>query len=330
MANPNSYYLVGPIQNKTNVLFATTHNGYLYFLTKNGNNLIFDPRKPFSLLGAGDPVVANVNIANNSTTAFSILGNGNIVVDSNGFAMSSTNPAIPFTPVAMDLNTGKALVAGGNYTFNNAGIAVKFHAYTPVPDTNTSTTTPYAPNILLDENNQAVLQTFTGSIRVVPLVWYISNACSTIPPSEQDVIDNEAHWVTSAVNPNVTFLTGYTVQSDCNNGVFYQYCVMPNTCGSVNNCFGACPNTNDSCVLNTSNNTFSCKNTSSSSFQWWWILIIIGIVLLVVLIIAAIYYMSNRPTYVQTAPTRQVTFAPSDTYVQLSPPGEFSGETILI
>lgn len=335
------YPIVGPINNGSKVMFATTVNGYLFFLTLNGNNLIFDPRDP-TISGNNQPVIATVNIPNNSTNvSFSIVGANNVVVDTNGYAMNGTNTATPMKLTATDLNVGNIIVAGGFYTFNANGSTVDWYAYTPVPATNASGTDAFAPNIELDSSDNAVLQTFTSGIRLVPILYYYSNSCSTTPANVNAVIENEASYVLAQSNPSIGPQTGYTLQSDCQNGVFYSYCFLPADCGQSNNCFGACANTNQSCTLNKSNSTFSCTGSTSSTSWVFWVIIAVIALLLIILIIAALYW-AFRPSSTAVATTgSQVTFAePVATYYPAPstqslvsstsiPYSEYSSETIL-
>lgn len=326
-----NYWMVGPIQNKSQVLISVTHNGYLYFLTQNGNNLVFDCRSPL-LLGSSTPILAVAN-TNGSSVSFNVVNSNNIVLDQSNHPMISTNSPAKMQTVAIDLNVGNQIVAGGFYHFNFNNQLVKFFAYTPVPAVNDQKDNPFATDILLDDKGAAVLTEITEGIRLVPILWYLSTSCSTIPQNTNQTITNEANWVVSQTDPSVIFERGFVLQSDCNNGIFYDYCFLPASCGQANNCFGACPN-GGTCKLNTSNSTFQCNGSSSTSNWWWWVIIGIIILIVIILIVLAIWY-AFRPTYVVTDVTttnvpRQVQFGGVEYYSPEASMQGFEGETLLV
>lgn len=311
------YYLRGPINNGVQCYLTAIHDNYLYFLTRNGSNLILDPRNP-GLVGGPQAIINTVNIKNNSTFSLSYSGGGNAGIDQNNYMMiqSGNNPA-QFTPVATDLNAASLLVAGPTYTLNVGGAPVQVYAYTPVPNPNPNTNTVYASDILLDDNGVAVLQTFTAQFKFVPLKWYLSNNCSQSLSTPMAVINNEALWTQYSLFGTATnFQTGFTTQSDCNNGVFYDYCILPAGCGEANNCVGACSNSGQTCKFNSNNSTFSCQNTNNVTSNWWfWVIIAVIVVIIIALLIWLIVWSTrSKPAEVATVETVEYT-EPSANYV---------------
>jgi hypothetical protein len=329
------YYLRGPINNKAQVLLAVTIDKYLYFLTRSGPNLIFDPRNPL-LLGSSEPLIFNVNIpSGNSNLNFGIVQGGNVGLSIDNYGMVTQNPPSNLIPSAIDLNAGSLVVAGGDYSFTGNAQTVKFYTYTPVPPQNASTTSVFAPDILLDPNGHAVLQTITGGIRMVPIKWFLAANCAQTVSSINDVITNESRWVQNTeLHNNATFQTGFTLQSDCNNGIFYNYCFLPASCGEANNCFGGCANSAQTCQLNKNTQTFTCSNSSSSSSSnvWWIVLISVVAAILLLLLIVGIWYAFRTPktTVIETTNTSpsliQNQYIPAEqSYVR-----EYEGESILL
>ena len=324
------YYLRGPINNKAQVLLGVVHEGYLFFLTKNGNNPILDPRNP-TLLGGPEPVILNVNEVNNNTqVSVSIVGFNNVVLDTNNYLMNGTQSPSVLTPSALDINASSLLVAGPYYTLSSAVGTANVYAYTPVPPTNQSTDNVFAPDILLDENGNAVLQTLSANLRLIPIKWYLADNCSQTLSTLNEVITNEALWTEFELFQTETnFQTGFTVQQDCNNGVFYNYCFLPANCGEANNCNGACANSSQKCSLNTSTGNFSCTGSSSSSNWWWWLIIgIIALLVIILLIVAIWYFASGSKGETETTVYEQTTVAPRQQYGFVEE--TFSGESELI
>lgn len=290
--NPNSYYLRGSINSGSKVLLATTQGGFLYFLTSDGTNFFFDPRNPLLLGSPSTPTSFTIN-ETDTTVSFNI-GNSTARLNVNPqtlYARVGTS-ATQLVPSTGDVNTPDLIVAGGEYQFDFNSAPVNFYGYIGTTGSTGSTGTTginsvFANSIELDNNGNPMLQTIDSNIRVVPIKWYRDGNCSVIPGTIGEVIQDEATWVYSTMNPFVGYPTGFTIQNECNNNVFYDYCVDSETCGT-NNCNGVCSNSNQTCTLNTNNNTFSCTNQNSSS--WWWILwLVLGIILLI-LIIALIWY----------------------------------------
>jgi hypothetical protein len=218
-------------------------------------------------------------------------------------------------------------VAGPLYSLFASGVPVNIYAYTPVPATNPSTSTVFATDILMTDG-VAVLQTITTPVRFIPIVWYLANNCSETLPSVNDVITNEALWEEfNLFGDSTAYQNGYTVQGECNNGVFYNYCYLPASCGSVNNCYGTCANTNQSCKLNTTSSTFSCVNNASSYPWWWWVIFGIIILIIIAILILIIWYASrpaSTTTTVTTVPGPAVVTGP--TYYSTG----YEGESIII
>jgi hypothetical protein len=266
------YYLRGPINSGAQVLLSFVQNGYLYFLTKNGNNLIMDPRNP-TLLGGPEPVILTTTIQNNSTVSMSIVGGSNVILDQNNFLMQSTNAAVQLNATAIDLNVSSLLVAGPYYQLSTSGSQAQIYAYTPVPIMNSGPSV-FAPDIQLDDSGNAVLQQLTGNFRFIPIKYFLTGNCTQTLSTLTEVITNEANWNEDQLyNQVVPYQTGFTVQTDCNNNVFYNYCFLPASCGEASNCNGICSNTSQTCKLNTSSGNFSCSGGSSSTNNWWWYLI---------------------------------------------------------
>ncbi len=298
------YYLRGPINSGAQVLLSIVQNGYLYFLTKNGNNLIMDPRNP-TLLGGPEPVILNTNQPNSTSVALNIVGGSNVVVDSNNFLMQSTNAAIQFTPTATDLNAGSLLVAGPYYQLTAAGQPVNVYAYTPVPIMNTGPSV-FAPDIQMDDSGNAVLQTLPGNFRFIPIKYYLAGNCSQTLSTLTEVITNEANWQEDQLfDQDVLYQTGFTIQSECNANVFYNYCFLPANCGEANNCNGACANTSQKCQLNSSSGNFSCSGSSnpSSSNWWYWVIFAVIILIIIILIVLAFWYASRSSYSTETVET---------------------------
>jgi hypothetical protein len=305
----NYYYLRGPINSGSQVLLSFVQNGYLYFLTKNGNNLIMDPRNP-TLLGGPEPVILNVNVQNNTTITMSIVNGNNVVLDQNNFLMNSTNAAVQLTPTATDLNVPSLLVAGPYYQLSSSGSQAQVYAYTPVPIMNTGPSV-FAPDIQLDDSGNAVLQQLTGNFRFIPIKYYLTGNCSQTLATLSEVITNEANWNEDQLfDQDVPYQTGFTLQTDCNNNVFYNYCFLPASCGEASNCFGTCSNSSQTCTLNTGNSTFSCSGSSSNKVQWYWYLILGIILLIIIILIILAFVYAFKPSYqtetVETVNTSQL------------------------
>ena len=286
------YYLVGQILDNSAVLLCTTVNNKLYFLTLNDGKLIFDPRSPL-VSGGPSPVILTADVNNNSNSksiSFKINNNNspNFNVNDTGYAIAGTNSPTVMFPTSTDLNVQYAAVAGALYGFSFNSTNVKFYAYTP-KDSPDAPNNVFSADIELDSNGAAILQTFNNFIRVLPIKYYYAGNCNNFPSNNSAVVLNEAEWVSKSVFGTGTYLRGFTVQNECNNGVFYEYCILPATCGGGNNCNGVCPN-NSQCNLNKSTGQFGCNNSEGSG-SWWWIIWIILGVLLLILLIWMIYYL---------------------------------------
>jgi hypothetical protein len=284
------YYLVGQILDNSAVLLCTTVQNKLYFCTLNNGKLIFDPRSPL-LNGGPVPTIFTADVNNNSnnrTISFKINDsvNPNFNIDNSGFAIAGTSTPITMFPTATDLNVQYAAVAGAEYSFNYNSSKVKFRAYTPKSEG--STESVFSEDIKLDSDGNAILQTFSSFIRILPIKYYFLQNCNSSPTNTSAVVLNEAEWVSKNVFETGTFLKGFTVQSECNNNVFYEYCILPATCGGGNNCNGVCPN-NAKCTLNKSTGQFGCNNKTLGTNMWWILWIVLG-VLVLILLIWIIYY----------------------------------------
>jgi hypothetical protein len=304
----NTYYLRGPVSNGSQVYLTAVIGNYLYFLTRNGTNLILDPRNP-GLLGGPQALISTLNIKNNSTISLTYGSGGSAGVDQNNHIMiQNTNSGTQFSPVATDLNAGSPIVAGPIYTLEVGGNPVEVYAYTPVPNPNPNTNTVFASDILMDENGVAVLQSVPARFRFLPLKWYLSTNCGQTLGSTTAVINNEALWTESNLFGTQTgFQTGFTNQTDCNNGVFYDYCFLPANCGEANNCFGACSNTKQTCKLNSNSGTFSCVNNSTTNQWWFWLIVAIIAIIVIALLIWLIVYATKSGTPTATVTEETVT-----------------------
>jgi len=80
--------------------------------------------------------------------------------------------------------------------------------------------------------------------------------------------------------------------SDCQNGIFYNYCGVGSNCGTQN-CNGLCSDSTEICEPNSSG-TFACKFSSSTLSKKDWIIIITVIIIFVLLLLLILFAVSRK------------------------------------
>lgn len=80
--------------------------------------------------------------------------------------------------------------------------------------------------------------------------------------------------------------------SDCQNGIFYNYCGVGSNCGTQN-CNGLCSDSTEICEPNSSG-TFACKFSTSTLSKKDWIIITIIIVIFILLLLLILFAVSRK------------------------------------
>lgn len=142
-----------------------------------------------------------------------------------------------------------------------------------------------------------------NNIIILPVTWY-----SNCSPESYDIINDPLNsvlnWFCNIDNSislcqNASIIkSGWTNITDCNHGIFYNYCSLNQYCGD-SGCNGPCRNSYDDCIFLKVLNNFTCVLDPKKFFtetKWWLnpyflgivgtiVIIIIGIIIILIIIV---------------------------------------------
>lgn len=284
----DNYYLRGPLEIGDKVFLAAiyTYQGYtdLYWVYRVNTNYIFSCN-----FTGQEPTV--FELGQNSTTQAGVT-----LYDGKSYLGPNLQSSCQCLATAWDTPQNLAQVttqvapwglflAGVEYNFTN----IQFQLY---PWQSRDSSNPCVP---LGQDTGNIQQ--IANFHVVPIKWYINNQnCSIVDLAYKAYLyENDWFYVNSCQRTPPFTLTGFVRASDCQAGVFYNYCLPGGSCGGnlTTGCAGPCSTTDTTCGADTATNAFVCTTPTSTGISWWvWLilgLLVLGVI--VIFFIVAVFFI---------------------------------------
>jgi hypothetical protein len=318
---PSSYYLRGPVDPTVGFLFVvtefstcTTENvscPFVSFLTINGDQLVFDPTVTpnsnnvviVTANTSGTGVIFSVESNNNTTSNNNIIVTQEVISNNLQYIATLGNTSTQLTINTTTVNNWGFLLTGVDYSFQSNNSNVLWPAYI---GNGCNVSNGRATSLVTDANGNPEIKYYSNQIRAIPVMWYVGGSCSDVIQDIPTIISLEQAWVSGQLsqtpiqgpNGNLSIDTGYTNTTDCNVGVFYNYCPLNRECSL--SCKGPCNNSAENgitCLFNNKSNGFVCEQAADIKpwyQQIWFHILLASLIIILVIVIFLIIYRFNK------------------------------------